>query len=158
ILSGAHAGRGETRRFRTEAEAVARLRHPNVVQIYEIGEVDGLPYFSLEFIDGGTLDSQLPGKPMPPAEAAGLVGGLCRRVQAAHDVDVIHRDLKPANVLIGSDGTPKITDFGLAKKLGEQGMTQTGSVMGTPSYMAPEQAKGAKGVGPACDVYALGAI
>jgi hypothetical protein len=158
ILSGAHAGCDEMRRFRTEAEAVARLRHPNVVQIYEIGEVGGLPFFSLEFVGGGSLESRLRGEPQQPAEAARLVEALARAVQAAHDVNVVHRDLKPANVLLTEDGQPKITDFGLARKLDEQGRTQTGSVMGTPSYMAPEQASASKDVGPLADVWALGAI
>jgi tRNA A-37 threonylcarbamoyl transferase component Bud32 len=158
ILAGAHAGPTELARFRQEAEAVARLRHPNVVQIHEIGEQDGLPFISLEFVDGGSLESRLRGKPLPPADAARLVEALARAVQAAHDQNVVHRDLKPANVLLSADGTPKITDFGLAKKHGERGQTQTGNVMGTPSYMAPEQASASKQVGPAADVWALGAI
>jgi hypothetical protein len=159
ILSGAHAGEADLARFRTEAEAIARLQHPNIVQIYEVGERDGRPYFSLEFCAGGSLEKKLGGRPLPPKEAARLVETLARAMQAAHDKGIIHRDLKPANVLLAEDGTPKITDFGLAKKLDEAGQTANGAVMGTPSYMAPEQAGGKSGlIGPACDVYALGAI
>ena len=117
ILAGGHAGEADLARFRTEAEAVARLQHPNIVQIYEVGEHDGLPFFSLEFCAGGSLDKKLAGTPLPPKEAAALVETLARAMQAAHDKGVIHRDLKPANVLLTEDGTPKITDFGLAKKL-----------------------------------------
>jgi serine/threonine-protein kinase len=156
ILAGAHAGPEELARFRTEAEAVARLSHPNIVQIYEVGEHSGLPFFSLEFCAGGNLDGRLSGTPLPPREAAALVQTLARAIQVAHEKGVIHRDLKPANVLIAEDGTPKVTDFGLAKKLDEAGRTQSGAVVGTPSYMAPEQAAGRATVGPAADVCALG--
>jgi WD40 repeat protein/tRNA A-37 threonylcarbamoyl transferase component Bud32 len=159
ILAGSHAGEMGLTRFRTEAEAVARLQHPGIVQIYEVGEHNGLPFFSLEFCPGGSLDKKLGGTPQPPREAAALVEKLAVAMEAAHQKGVIHRDLKPANVLLAEDGTPKITDFGLAKKLDAAGQTQTGAVMGTPSYMAPEQAGGSsKQVGPAADVYALGAI
>jgi WD40 repeat protein len=176
ILSGAHAGAAEVTRFRTEGQAIARLRHPGIVQIYEVGEQEGRPFFSLEFCEGGSLEKKLAGTPLPPQEAAVLVRALAEAMQAAHDAGIIHRDLKPANVLLtvgqafqpDSGGksvrlesltyVPKITDFGLAKKLDEQGQTQTGSIMGTPSYMAPEQASGSKDLGPAVDVYALGAI
>ncbi len=159
ILAGAHAGEGELARFRAEAEAVARLQHPNVVQIFEVGEHDGRPFFSLEYCAGGSLAEKLRGKPLAPAEAAALVEALARAVHAAHRQQIVHRDLKPGNVLLTADGTPKITDFGLARRLDAAGQTQTGSVLGTPSYMAPEQAGGAKGAaGPAADVYALGAI
>jgi hypothetical protein len=159
ILAGAHAGPEELARFRTEAEAVARLQHPNIVQIHEIGEHGGYPYFSLEFCPGGSLDRKLQGTPMEPRAAGELVETLARAMQAAHDKGIIHRDLKPANVLLAEDGSPKITDFGLAKKLDEAGQTATGAVMGTPSYMAPEQAGGkSKDIGPAADVYALGAV
>ena len=153
ILSGAHAGEADLARFRTEAEAIARLQHPNIVQIYEVGEHGGLPFFSLEFCGGGSLEKKLAGTPLPPKEAALLVETLARAMQAAHEKGVIHRDLKPANVLLAEDGTPKITDFGLAKKLDEAGQTASGAVMGTPSYMAPEQAGGkpdaARSIGPA---------
>ncbi len=160
ILAGAHAGAEELARFRTEAEAVARLQHPNIVQIYEVGEQDGRPYFSLEFVDGGSLAQKLVGTPLPARQAAGLVETLARAMHAAHERGIVHRDLKPANVLLTADGTPKITDFGLAKRLdADTVQTQSGAVMGTPSYMAPEQAAGKiRAIGPATDIYALGAI
>lgn len=160
ILAGSNARREELDRFKIEGEAVARLQHPNIVQIYEIGEHDGLPFFSLEFCSGGSLAAKLAGKPVPPWEAAKLVESLARAMHVAHERGIVHRDLKPANVLLMSDGTPKITDFGLAKQLdAENGQTKSGMVMGTPSYMAPEQAAGKiKEVGPLVDVYALGAI
>ena len=160
ILAGSHAGQDDIARFRVEAEAIARLRHPHIVQVYEIGEQGGQPYFSLEFCGGGSLEKKLRGKPLPPREAARIVEVLARAMQVAHDHGILHRDLKPANVLLADDGTAKITDFGLAKKLDEvgQGRTRTGAIVGTPSYMAPEQAEAKKDVGPAADVYALGAI
>jgi hypothetical protein len=158
ILSGAHAGADDLTRFRTEAEAIARLQHPGIVQVFEIGQHDGKPFFSLEFCPAGSLDRRLAGTPLEAREAARLVKTLAEAMQAAHRANVIHRDLKPANVLLSADGTPKVTDFGLAKKLDEAGQTQTGAVMGTPSYMAPEQAEGKKDIGPLVDVYALGAI
>jgi formylglycine-generating enzyme required for sulfatase activity len=159
ILHAEHAAADLRERFRIEAQALARLQHPNIVQIHEVGECAGLPYFSLEFCAGGSLADQLDGTPWEPAKAAALVETLARAVDAAHRASIIHRDLKPANVLLLADGTVKVTDFGLAKKLDEKGKTQTGAVMGTPSYMAPEQAGGkGKEVGPAADVYALGAI
>jgi serine/threonine protein kinase len=160
ILAGSHAGPEELARFKAEAEAVARLSHPNVVQIHEIGEHDGLPFFSLELVEGGSLRRKLDGTPQPPAEAARLVETLARAVAYAHERGIVHRDLKPANVLLTGDGIPKVSDFGLAKQLdGDSGQTHTGQVLGTPSYMAPEQAGGkSKEVGPPADVYALGAI
>jgi serine/threonine-protein kinase len=160
ILTGDHASADELARFRTEAEAVAALAHPNVVQVYEVGEHQGRPYFSLEFCAGGSLADRLNGTPLPPREAARLVETVARAIQHAHGRGLVHRDLKPANVLMAADGTPKVTDFGLAKRVGaDQGRTATGAVLGTPSYMAPEQAGGqGKRVGPAADVYALGAI
>ncbi|HEX5271833.1 MAG TPA: serine/threonine-protein kinase, partial [Gemmataceae bacterium] len=168
VLAGGHAGAADLARFRTEAEAIARLQHPNIVQVHEVGEHDGKPFFSLEFCAGGALDRKLDGTPLPPDEAAALVETLARAMQAAHEKGVIHRDLKPANVLLQEApqgvqslglGIPKITDFGLAKKLDEASQTQSGAVMGTPSYMAPEQAGGkSAAIGPLCDVYALGAI
>src|SRR5262249_13415921 len=152
-------GEADLARFRTEAEAVARLQHPHVVQVHEVGEHDGQPYLALEFCEGGSLEQRLDGTPWPPPQAAGLVETPARAVQAAHERHIVHRDLTPGNVLLAADGTPKITDFGLAKKLGEAGQTQSGAIVGTPSYMAPEQAGGrGKEVGPAADVYALGAI
>jgi serine/threonine-protein kinase len=160
ILAGAHAGPQELERFRLEAEAIARLQHPNVVQIYEVGEHEGKPYFSLEFVDGGSLQNRLTGTPLPARESARLVETLARAMQAAHELGVIHRDLKPANVLLTKGGVPKITDFGLAKQLGQDsGQSHTGQIMGTPSYMAPEQAAGnVKTIGAAADIYALGAM
>jgi eukaryotic-like serine/threonine-protein kinase len=158
ILSGGHAREGDRARFRTEGEAIARLQHPNIVQVYEVGEHDGTPFFSLEFCSGGSLEIRLKGIPLPPREAARLVQTLALAMHAAHERNVIHRDLKPANVLLTRDGTPKITDFGLAKKMDDKGQTASGSIMGTPSYMAPEQAEARKTVGPPADIYALGAI
>jgi serine/threonine-protein kinase len=160
VLAGAHAGQHELARFRTEAEAVARLQHPNIVQIYEINETDGLPYFSLEFVDGGCLVDKIHRRPQPPREAAHLTETLARAMQYAHERGIVHRDLKPGNVLLTADGMPKITDFGLAKRLeGDSSQTRSGTVLGTPSYMAPEQARGeAQNVGPAADIYALGAM
>jgi serine/threonine-protein kinase len=164
ILAGAHASAQEQNRFRIEAEAVAQLVHPNVVQIYEIGQHDGLPYFSLEYVDGGSLAGMMKGRPLPGRQTAELIQTLARAVHAAHQRGIVHRDLKPANVLLTRDGTPKITDFGLAKKLDtdsnkSSGNTRSGTVMGTPSYMAPEQAGDKdKQIGPHTDVYALGAI
>ncbi len=146
-------------RLRGEAEAAARVRHPNVVQVYEVGEYGGRPFFSMELCPGGSLAARLRAGPVPATEAARLVEALARAVDAAHRQHVVHRDLKPANVLLAEDGTPKVSDFGLAKRLDAAGLTAPGAVMGTPSYMAPEQAAGKPGaVGPACDVYALGAV
>jgi hypothetical protein len=158
LLHTEHAGTDERHRFQSEARAVARLQHPHIVQIHEVGEYQGRPYFSLEFCPGGSLADRLDGTPWTAAEAAALLQTLARAMHAAHQANVIHRDLKPANVLLTEDGQAKITDFGLAKKLDEKSQTQTGAVVGTPSYMAPEQASGKKEVGPAADIYALGAI
>jgi hypothetical protein len=174
ILAGEAAGPEERSRFRQEAEAVARLHHPNIVQIYDLGEHDGQPYFALEHVAGGTLAERLAGRPQPPREAARLTEALA--IHHAHEKGIVHRDLKPSNVLLqrtndertddqdlgtgSSFGTPKITDFGLVKRLhGGADLTQTGHIVGTLGYMAPEQAAGrSKEVGPAADVYALGAI
>jgi serine/threonine protein kinase len=170
ILHARHASAEEHERFRIEAETGARLQHPNVVQIHEVGEHEGLPFVSLEFCSGGSVAAQLNGMPQPPRRAAELIeilaGAvyavytiLAGAVYAVHEAGVIHRDLKPANVLLAADGTPKITDFSLAKRLGEQGQTATGSIMGTPSYVVPEQTAGkTHDVGPRADVHALGAI
>jgi WD40 repeat protein len=160
ILSGGHAGAADLTRFRSEAEAVARLQHPNIVQIHEVGEHDGLPYFSLEYVGGGTLASKLNGTPWAAPRAARLAETLARAMDVAHRAGIVHRDLKPANVLLTDDGTPKVTDFGIAKQLDSlQGLTQSGAILGTPSYMAPEQASGqGDRVGPAADVWALGVV
>jgi hypothetical protein len=181
LLAGAHAGTAERARFFHEAEAVARLQHPNIVPLYEAGQHGELPYFTLEFVSGGSLADLLRHRPLPARDAASMVGRLAEAMQYAHEHGIVHRDLKPANVLLAVAGAagrecpghdpaagplplaslvPKITDFGLAKNVaGGLGMTATGAVFGTPSYMAPEQASGgAKQVGPPADVYALGAI
>jgi serine/threonine-protein kinase len=159
ILAGGHAGTAERARFAAEAEAVAQLSHPHIVQVYEVGEHEELPYCALEYVEGGSLAQKLGGKPLPPREAAELVQTLAGAVQAAHSKGIIHRDLKPANVLLTAAGAPKVTDFGLAKKLEGGGHTASGAILGTPSYMAPEQAGGqTKEVGAAADIYALGAI
>jgi WD40 repeat protein/serine/threonine protein kinase len=190
VLAGSHAGPEVLARFRAEAEAVAALQHPNIVQIYEVGSSAGLPYFSLELVEGGTLADRLNGTPWSARAAGELVVALARAVHYAHSRNVIHRDLKPSNILLPveshqagahvegrkveeggsgpsdfttfrlSDLRPKITDFGLAKQLDSASdRTRTGAIMGTPSYMAPEQAGGrSKELGPACDTYALGAI
>ncbi|MDB5349323.1 MAG: repeat-containing protein [Planctomycetota bacterium] len=158
ILGGAHARPDATVRFLAEAQAIARLQHPHIVQIHHIGEAEGLPFFELEYIDGGSLDRGLDGTPWAARRAAGLVERLAGAVAEAHRLGIIHRDLKPGNILMTADGTPKITDFGLAKSLGtDSGLTATDSIMGSPSYMAPEQAAGRiKQLGPPADIYALG--
>ncbi len=160
ILHGEHASGSDLVRFRVEAEAIARLQHPNIVQVYEINEFKGLPFFSLEFVEGGTLSRKIDGTPQPIAQAAAMVETLARAMAFAHERGIIHRDLKPANVLLTADGTPKIVDFGLAKKLDEASeQTHSGAILGTPSYMAPEQADGrTREIGPATDIYALGVI
>ncbi len=155
----------EVARFRTEAEAVARLQHPNIVQIFEVGERDGVPFLALELATGGTLAERLQRLPFAPRAAAELIAALAAAVHHAHAHGVIHRDLKPANVLFAADGTPKLTDFGLAKLLAAddhelpRDATRTGDPVGTPRYMAPEQAAGRHDlVGPTTDVYALGTL
>jgi WD40 repeat protein len=160
ILAGTHAGAAQVARFRAEAEAVARLQHPNIIQIHDVGTQDGRPYLSLELVQGASLARHVNGVPQPAVQVARWVQTLARAVEAAHRKGVIHRDLKPSNILLADDGTLKITDFGLAKSMGTAtGLTHTDSVLGSPSYMAPEQAEGdAKQVGPAADIYALGAI
>jgi hypothetical protein len=183
MVSGPHAEAEALARFRLEAEAVARLRHANIVQIYDVGEHGGLPYLALEFVDGGNLAQLIGGRPQPAELAAEFVQTLGRAVHYAHQQGIVHRDLKPANVLLqrpdpsglskdsappqpsgscrrGADLTLKITDFGIARRLeNEAGNTPSQAVLGTPSYMAPEQAAGkSKQVGPAADVYALGVM
>jgi serine/threonine-protein kinase len=160
VRAGAHATAEEFGRFRSEAQAVAALRHPNVVQIYEIGAHDGCPYLALEFVEGGSLAQRLARERARPRSAAELVETLARAVHFAHQQGIIHRDLKPANVLLTADGTPKVADFGLAKRLeGSLDQTRTGQILGTPNFMAPEQAgESITPVGTLADVYALGAI
>ena len=159
ILAGGHASELHRSRFLREAEAAAGVSHPHVVQVFEAGAWAGQPYLVLEYCSGGTLAEQLRGVPMTRSRAASLLETLARAVHAAHECGVVHRDLKPQNVLLAADGSPKVTDFGLAKLIDSgEGLTSTGVVMGTPAYMAPEQAAGRREVGSAADVYALGAI
>jgi len=165
LASGPHAGPDELARFRSEAEAVARLQHPHIVHIYEVGQANGRPYFALEYLSGGSLAAKLLGQPQPPRQAAEMVRTLARAVHYAHQNGILHRDLKPGNVLLDADGAPKVADFGLAKRLDldpaalQARHTPTGAILGTPSYMAPEQAGGASDqLGPAVDVHALGAL
>jgi tetratricopeptide (TPR) repeat protein len=160
ILGGAYADAKELARFRAEAEAVAKFTHPHIVQIFDVGTLEGMPYCALELLTGGSLDEQLRGQPQPPRQAATLLVPVAQAVQAAHDQGILHRDLKPSNILLTADGTPKLTDFGLAKRLeDDNGQTRTGEIVGTPGYMAPEQAAGkVRQLGPATDIYALGAI
>jgi hypothetical protein len=161
---------GNPGRFRIEAEALAGLRHPHIVPIYEVGEHDGQHFFSMEYCSAGSLQDYLADGPLTPGDAAGLVETLARAVQAAHENGMVHRDLKPANILLSrrearpdrlpiASLIPKVADFGLVKRVDETGMTRTGAILGTPGYLAPEQARGEKGqVGPPADVHALGAI
>jgi serine/threonine-protein kinase len=160
LLAGAYAGLEERERFFREAEAVASLRHANLVQVHDVGDHDGRPYFTMEYVEGGSLAQKLLGTPQPAHQAAALVVTLAETVQVAHQGGIVHRDLKPANVLLTADGTPKIADFGLARHFDAgPALTRTGDRMGTPSYMAPEQAMGkASAIGPAVDIYSLGAI
>ena len=147
-------------RFLAEAEAVAAINHPCVVQVHDFGTWDGRPFLALELCPGGTLSQALRVASMSPGDAAALVERVARGVAAAHARGVVHRDLKPANILLDATGAPKVADFGLAKlTAGEGGLTRSGALLGTPGYMSPEQARGgAKRVGPAADVYSLGAI
>jgi serine/threonine-protein kinase len=160
ILGGAHVDPAMIGRFRLEAETLAQLQHPNTVQVFEVGEHEGCPFFAMEFAEGGSLSKKLDGKPLLAQDAARLVESLARAIHVAHQHGIVHRDLKPANILLTADGIPKISDFGLVKRLDEEaGQTQTGAILGTPSYMAPEQARGQTSeLGPPCDIYALGAI
>jgi eukaryotic-like serine/threonine-protein kinase len=185
VLAGAHVGQVGLARFRAEAEAVAKLLHPNIVQIFETGEHEGRPFFSLEYVEGGSLDQRINKSPTSPRGAARLVETLARTMEVAHQRGIVHRDLKPANILLSnldsqssmqrfreSDSSslpedhwsrttvPKIADFGLAKRTDDDSsQTQSGAILGTPSYMAPEQAGGkTHEIGPAVDIYALGAI
>ncbi|WP_020473558.1 protein kinase domain-containing protein [Zavarzinella formosa] len=159
-IAGAYASKVERERFQREAEAVAGLRHPNIVQIHDVGDSDGRPYFTMELVDGGNLAQKLTGTPRSPREAAQLLVTLAGAVHAAHQGGIVHRDLKPSNVFFTADEVPKIGDFGLARRRDDEiGLTRTGTALGTPSYMAPEQAAGKRlAVEPAVDIYALGAI
>jgi hypothetical protein len=159
VLAGSMAATAEVQRFRAEALAAARLDHPHIVPIFEVGEHQGLPFFTMKYIEGGSLAQHL-GHPSQDMQAAvRLVATIARAVHHAHQRGIIHRDLKPANVLLDAEGQPHVTDFGLAKRTdGDSGLTQTGAIVGTPSYMAPEQAAAKKEITTAVDVYALGAI
>jgi serine/threonine-protein kinase len=160
LLPGRPISGEDLERFRTEALAVARLRHPNIVQIYEVGEHQGHPFFAMELVTGITLEQRIRGGALPPGSAARLLLKIAMAVHFAHCQGVVHRDLKPSNILLEAGKAPKITDFGLAKLVDtHQELTRTGAVLGTPSYMAPEQANGLIHlIGPVTDVYALGAV
>jgi eukaryotic-like serine/threonine-protein kinase len=176
ILAGAHAGPEQRTRFLAEANAIARLQHPGIVSVFEVGIVDEALFFSMEMMEGGALDDKINATPQPPADAASLVKVVARAVQFAHERGIVHRDLKPANILLTRDGAPKIADFGLARlednpvmddgSLGKlaprsphRRLTVTGAILGTPSYMSPEQADGRRdAIGPCTDIYALGAV
>jgi serine/threonine-protein kinase len=158
ILAGQLANETDVKRFYTEAEAAANLDHPDIVPIFEVGRHEGQHYFSMGYVEGQSLSQRLAEGPLPPREAAKLMIKVAEAIEYAHSRGVIHRDLKPGNILLDRSGHPRVTDFGLAKKLqSDSGLTGSGQIMGTPSYMPPEQAGGNRGdVGPAADVYALG--
>jgi serine/threonine-protein kinase len=160
MLRGRLASAADRERFRAEAEAAARLDHPNIVPVYEVGEAEGRPFFSMKYIGGRTLSQLLAEHPLPAHEAASILATISRAIHFAHQKGVLHRDLKPSNILIDADGEPHVTDFGLAKRITDPvSLTKSGAILGTPSYMAPEQAAGARGeVSPASDVYSLGAV
>jgi predicted Ser/Thr protein kinase len=159
VLHAGQAGSDELRRFAAEAEVVASLDHPHIVPLYEVGQWDGYPYYTMKLIEGGSLAAQLPRLARDPKAAAAVIEAVARAVHHAHQRGVLHRDLKPANILLDADGQPHVTDFGLARRLeGGSSLTQTGAIVGTPSYMAPEQAGGKKDLTTAVDVYSLGAI
>ena len=156
ILAGQLASPADVERFQTEAEAAANLDHPNIVPIYEVGQHEGQHYFSMKLVEGGSLAERMPKLLKSPRNAARLLLDIARAVHYAHQRGILHRDLKPANILIESTGRPMVTDFGLAKQIENQGgQTSTGAVVGTPANMAPEQARGEKGLTTAVDVYSL---
>src|SRR5262245_10609173 len=160
ILRGQLASQVDRERFAAEAQAAAKLDHPGIVPVYEVGEIDGRPYFSMKHVRGTTLAQRLVEGPLPPREAARILASVARAIHFAHMRGVLHRDLKPSNILLDERGEPHVTDFGLAKQLTDAAtITKTGAVLGTPAYMAPEQAAGVRGqVGPQSDVYSLGVI
>lgn len=155
-----HYGPDELRRFLEEAETAAGLHHTNIAHIYEVGEHEGIPFFSMEYVEGGSLADELRKKPPSPRQTAQLLIQVARALHHAHQNGIVHRDMKPANVLLDPDGVPKVADFGIAKRLNEDSnLTRTGAIIGTPTYMAPEQAKGqSRHVGPRADIYSFGAI
>jgi serine/threonine-protein kinase len=170
VLAGSRATNADLARFRGEAETAARLNHPHIVPVYDVGQHDGLPYFTMRYVPGTTLAERLPEGPLPGREAARLLAPIARAIAKAHQQGVLHRDLKPSNVLIDTEGRPYVSDFGLAKRLLSESAddshtvplapkTQTGAILGTPGYMSPEQAAGSRGtIGPGTDIYSLGAI
>lgn len=163
ILRGDLASPDDVARFRAEAEAAARLQHPHIVPVYEVGEHRGRPYFSMQLVEGVTLAQRLAEGPLPAQQSAEILLPVCRAIAEAHRHGVLHRDLKPSNILIDRSGRSFVTDFGLAKRIdtagGGESLTNSGAILGTPGYMAPEQAAGQRGVvGPVSDVYSLGAI
>jgi serine/threonine-protein kinase len=159
ILSGALSGEGELQRFHAEASAAARLQHPHIVKVHRVGVQDERHYFSMDYIDGPSLAQRLAEGPLPGRTAARYLATVARAIQHAHDEGILHRDIKPGNILLDADDQPHVTDFGLAKHLsGESAQTRTGALLGTPSYMSPEQARGEKVLTPAADVYGLGAL
>jgi serine/threonine protein kinase len=159
ILPGTLADASELQRFRVEAEAAARLSHPNIVAVHRVGETEGLHFYSMEYVEGPSLAQRLSNGPLPGRVAARYLSAIARAIDHAHENGILHRDLKPGNILIDGDDQPRVTDFGLAKQFtADRGQTRTGAVLGTPSYMAPEQALGRKDLGPPCDIYGLGAL
>jgi predicted Ser/Thr protein kinase len=159
LLSGTISSADEVQRFHTEASAAAKLQHANIVKVYRTGVHDDRHFYSMDFIEGQSLAQRLANGPLPSRDAARYLLTIARAIHHAHQQGILHRDIKPGNILIDSDDQPHVTDFGLAKQLSDDhGMTRTGALLGTPSYMAPEQARGEKDLTPAADVYGLGAL